>query len=112
DRRTAGTDADDRDVGGLQAALREHIVDHHVGTRARRAYPDLQSLEVLGRLIFASELARDRDRDLRRRAGEYNRLEVLLARLHVDGVLIGARHDIGTAADDPLDRAGAAGKVP
>ena len=51
------------------------------------------------------------DGDLRRCSREHECLERDLARLHVDGVLVGARHHVGAAADHGFQRASAAGEV-
>ena len=53
----------------------------------------------------------DADADLRRRARQHERLEVLPPRLHVDGVLVRARDDVGAAADHGFERARAARKI-
>ena len=51
------------------------------------------------------------DEDLRRRARQYERLEMLLARLHVDRVLVGAGNDVRAAADHRFEGPRAAREV-
>jgi hypothetical protein len=62
-------------------------------------------------VVLRGQLGRDRDADLRRGAGKDERLEALPARLHVDRMLVRARHHVRAASDNRFKRAGSAGEI-
>ena len=106
-----GTDADERNIGRLQATLGQYEVGDHVGRRSRRRDADLFALQVGDRLVVRQGLVGDTKDDLRCPALQHESGDDLALALHVDGVLVCAGDDIGAAAHQCLQCLGAAGEV-
>src|SRR6266508_3793281 len=111
DGRRSEADADDGDIGRLEAACGNEVIEDHVRARARRGNADLQAFQVFRRLVVLRSGRGDSDCDLRRPALLHEALEVLALGLHVERVLVGSRYDIGASAHDRPQRLRAPGKV-
>src|SRR6266849_1254020 len=109
--RRPEADADDGNIGRLEAAGGNKVIEDHVRARARRGNADLQTFQVLRRFVVLRPGGGDSDCNLRRPALLYKALEVLALGLHVQGVLVGTRHDIGASTHDSPKRLRASGKI-
>ena len=78
---------------------------------ARRGHADLQALQVLRRFVEIGLARHHRQHEARIAAVLQQRHHRLVLGLHLDGVVEGADADLGAAADDRLQGAGAARDV-
>src|SRR2546428_1519253 len=107
ERRNGGraqADANDGNIGRLEASGGNEMGEDHVRARSRSGPPDLQTLYVLRRFVVFRPGSGDPDRNLRRPALLNKALQVLALGLHVQRVLVGPRHDIGAPAYDRSQR--------
>src|SRR5712691_9517194 len=88
-------DAYDGDIGRLEAAGGNEVVEDHVRARARRGNADLQAFQVFRRFVVLRFRRGDSDCDLRRPALLHEALEVLALGLHVERVFVSPRYDVG-----------------
>jgi hypothetical protein len=74
------------------------VIENHVGARARRRHAYLQAFQILWRPVIARLALGDSNCDLRCAPLLHETLQELAFRLHVQGVLVGARYDVGASA--------------
>jgi hypothetical protein len=110
-RTRACADADEGRIIALQAVLDHEMLHHEMGARSRRGHADLHVLEIRRRAIARSLAVEDAEHVTRELSEQDHRDDGLVLGLHLDGVIIGARDDVGAAADERLQRPRTAGKI-
>jgi hypothetical protein len=104
----AVADGDHRHVGQLEPALGQQHLERVGDRRARRADADLEARQVLGRMVVRLERRLHPEHEAEPILRQEHDRQVDALGLHEDGVLVGADDGIDAAADQRLERLGAA----
>ena len=110
-RGGAEADADHGDRVRIDAVLAQHVLEEEIGRGAGRADADFLVGEILDRIDFRSVLGRDHQRKARVAVIDHEGLQVLALGGEIDAVVEIARHHVGAAANDGLERFRAALEV-
>lgn len=101
-RRGAGADADQRDIVGGDAVALQIIADEEIGRRPRRGDADLGPPDGFraGRIELAVLARREDEARIARQHDEGD--DILVLRLHLDGVVVKTHRDVRRPGDQRL----------